>query len=159
MWLREAGRRTDGLFAVTETDGKIAMSLKKYGPTLVTLSRQIVFGAHRGVAWFFRLGTHRKHKENERRRREALGGSGGMISVPRGHSNFAVIISTFCDKFLNSICNSNVHFFFSRLFSALNSAFTFPLFYDCFRVIPFCILQLFSSPFQVCFLYFVFRIL
>ena len=33
----------------------------------------------RGVAWFFRLGTHRKHKENERRRREALGGSGGML--------------------------------------------------------------------------------
>ena len=30
----------------------------------------------RGVAWFFRLGTHRKHKENERRRREALGSLG-----------------------------------------------------------------------------------
>ena len=33
----------------------------------------------RGVAWFFRLGTHRKHKENERRRRETLAGSGGML--------------------------------------------------------------------------------
>ena len=33
----------------------------------------------RGVAWFFRLGTHRKHKENKRRKREALGGSGSML--------------------------------------------------------------------------------
>ena len=54
-----------------------------------------------------------------------------MISVPRGHFNFAVIISKFCDDFLNSICNFYVHFFFSRLFYELNSAFSFPLFYDC----------------------------
>ena len=34
---------------------------------------------NRGVAWFFRLGTHGKNKGNERRRREALGKSGGML--------------------------------------------------------------------------------
>ena len=28
---------------------------------------------YRGVAWFLRVGTHGKHKEKERRRREALG--------------------------------------------------------------------------------------
>ena len=35
----------------------------------------------RGVAWFFRIGTHgvKKQKENERRMRETLGGSGGML--------------------------------------------------------------------------------
>ena len=33
----------------------------------------------RGIAWLLRLGRHRKHKQNERRRREALGGSGGML--------------------------------------------------------------------------------
>ena len=33
----------------------------------------------RGVAWFFGQGTHRKQKENERRKRVALGGYGGML--------------------------------------------------------------------------------
>ena len=33
----------------------------------------------RGVAWLFPVGTHREHKETERRKREALGESGGML--------------------------------------------------------------------------------
>ena len=37
----------------------------------------------RGVAWVFRLGTHRKAKLNERRRRKPLGECGGMLPQKR----------------------------------------------------------------------------